>query len=257
MQTISLYSGAGNRFVVLDRPDKISEEQLGALSKTLCGKAQGFGVDGALYLVRQQSIWRMLYFNKDGSRAAFCGNGLRCFASHLYRTGRVHTKTFLVQTDCGLRRAVILHHDLVQVEMGNARFCPCPKLPLPDFVQKAVLVEMNVPHLVLFTKKQPADLVERWGPVFEKNPAFLHRVNVNFVQKNGAKLKIATFERGAGHTLACGTGCCAAAFAAGLKAGQKMLIRAEGGLLWAEENAEERLYLTGPARCTGQLRAVF
>ena len=189
MQTISLYSGAGNRFVVLDRPDKISEEQLGALSKTLCGKAQGFGVDGALYLVRQQSIWRMLYFNKDGSRAAFCGNGLRCFASHLYRTGRVHTKTFLVQTDCGVRRAVILHHDLVQVEMGNARFCPCPKLTLPDFVQKAVLVEMNVPHLVLFTKKQPADLVERWGPVFEKNPAFLHRVNVNFVQKNGAKLK--------------------------------------------------------------------
>lgn len=239
------YTGAGNDFVILQKPQNMA---FAALARCLCDRRFGVGADGALFVAEAEegAAARMLYYNADGSRAAFCGNGLRCFAHFLHFTGQVPDDTFAVQTDCGPRQVWIEGPDRVRVTMGHAQQQTLP-MALPG-VGRAALVWMNVPHLVLFDGTGVGQLLEL-GPRLEKDSAFSGGVNVDLVCPGQDGIRVYTWERGAGHTLACGTGCCAAAFAAGLAPGQTMQVQAEGGRMQVSRDAAGQLYLAGPAVC--------
>lgn len=235
----SKYEGLGNDFIVVERdglPDRFRTPQaLGAL----CDRHRGIGADGVL--VVSDSPLRMSIVNADGSAAEMCGNGLRCAALHWLRKGRVQLgSAFVVETDAGPHRCCVLEGRPtgaeIEVEMvppvldaaalpvdveawpqaaGLARWLEVP-LELGEQVLRLSAVSMGNPHVVSFDALSEAQRKEL-GPKVEVHPAFIEGVNVGFAELGpGNALTLRVWERGAGWTLACGTGACAAAVAATL-----------------------------------------
>lgn len=234
------YSGAGNLFAVADLP-AVPENKLPVLAARLC--ADG-GTDGALFCeIRPAAAPRMHYYNADGSRAAFCGNGLRCFARYLADTRRASGR-FFVETDSGLMQVQVDEGE-VTVQMGRPLLLECPLASLPTGIEKAVFVQMNVPHLVLFARGAVDHTA--LGQRYVAHPAFKEGTNVDILTGGKDALQVYTWERGAGHTLACGTGCCAAAYAAGIAPGETLQVQAEGGTLRVYRDENDCLWLAGPA----------
>jgi len=207
-RAFSKYHGAGNDFLFFE--DFEETFPAGKVS-SLCDRQSGIGADG-LILVRhsQMADFQMVYFNQDGSIAALCGNGLRCFAHFLFDLG--------------------IHKSPLQVETGNQVLTVIGKpptisiyLPLSKVIQwerplknrTVFAVETGVPHLVIFVEEEVDVVLE--GRAFRNDPSFAPEgVNVNFVRMlSGGRLAISTYERGVeGETLACGTGVASAAFVA-------------------------------------------
>lgn len=249
MTSFEKYVGAGNDFIIVEQ--KNISGSYSSFAQKVCDRHRGVGADGLLAASVKNGIPVMDYYNADGSSAAFCGNGLRCFAAWwAKKTDRVG-EWFSVQTACGLRR-VRVKNNTATVEMGLPIFLPCPKLEVAD-CRKMLLVLMNVPHLVLFfdgALPDPAQL----GPKLEHHPAFAPQgVNVNFVSQREDGTSIKTWERGCGHTPACGTGCCATAAAAGLLPGAHLQLQTDGGILTVKADSTGRLWLQGEAKrvCAG------
>ena len=267
--------GAGNDFILFEEGGLPPQD---ALARAVCDRRFGVGADGIL-IAGQNGQGRpiMQYYNSDGSRAAFCGNGLRCFARYARENGLVERDAFVVETAAGHRR-VELHRDAadridrVTVEMGMPELRPyeipvllagkqAVEVPLQLAGERVVLtcLRVGVPHAVLFADCPPDEhRMRQLGEAIGRHPAFPEGINLDFaVQEGPASLQIFTWERGAGPPLACGTGCCAVAEAARLSGrtdSKKLRIEAEGGTLWVERR-EDGLWLTGPARtiCTGAL----
>jgi diaminopimelate epimerase len=233
--------GSGNDFILIDNRDGGAGD-LSAVAKASCHRHFGVGADG-LMAVESSSIAdiRMVYYNSDGSPAAMCGNGIRCFAKFVKDSRILLKDSFLVETGDGVKQINILTQSekisQVQVDMGSHGEIRKIAIPASDtgLEQEIELIFMHigVPHSVIFIKdvlpssgeadlafsSELIELTERLGPLIEKHPAFLAGTNVNFVQVNegielSAGLTVNTWERGAGRTLACGTGACAAAVAA-------------------------------------------
>lgn len=266
--------GAGNDFILFDgtqgplpQPEK--------LARAVCDRRFGIGADGLLIAMPDDGGGlQMLYYNADGSRAAMCGNGLRCFARYAREEGLVDRDVFTVRAADGVHQVQILREEgaglRVLVGMGRAEFAPAAVptlLPGPRVLEKELEVagarlsvsclRVGVPHAVLFVEALERVPLKLLGPKIERHPAFPQGINVDFVQPAGPnRLRIFTWERGAGHTLACGTGCCAAA-AAALETGRcgagRILLEAEGGLLEVARMPDGQLYLTGEADpiCSG------
>ncbi len=252
--------GLGNDFVVLDALRDALPEDFPALARLACDRRLGIGGDGLLLLERGDvAPFRMRMWNPDGSESEMCGNGLRCAAAVLRERGYA-SDDMTIETGAGPLRARVVGDEFA-VDMGVARLTRGEIGMVGDsgkiFVEAdldgetATAVSMGNPHLVLFVADVAAVDLDRRGPGLERHALFPQRTNVHFVQIMGPdEARVRVWERGAGATMACGTGACAVAVA-GVETGRlarRSTVRLPGGPLTIEVGEDRRVTMTGPAR---------
>jgi diaminopimelate epimerase len=255
--------GIGNDFVMVDAiQNPIQNIDLVSLSQQVNDRRFGVGGDG-LILVEPGSAapFRMRMFNPDGSESEMCGNGIRCFAKLLVDHGHLQESSVNVETGAGVLNLELKSPDTVRVGMGVARLSR-GEIPMVEphdgrFISEPIgegylgtAVSMGNPHVVIFVPDASVIDLQTVGPVLEHSPLFPRRVNVHFVQVvDRGHLVQRTWERGAGITLACGTGACACAVAAVLNdyADRTVDIQLPGGHLQIEVKDDFRVFMTGPA----------
>jgi diaminopimelate epimerase len=262
--------GAGNDFLVVESSGE--ERDWPAISIAMCERHLGVGADGLmLVLPSERADFRMRLFNADGSEAEVSGNGVRCLVKYAVERGIAPAKDDKVSIEA-------VHDVLVadvfreggkvvrsRLSMGQPKFKPAevPVLadvtpPVIDFPidvdgQRIAVSCMSIgnPHAVNFLDSSVHDYpLATIGPKVEHHAAFPARVNygiANVITRE--RMDVRVWERGAGETLACGSGCCAAMVMAHLKglAGDKVHITQPGGLLTVEWDGAGDVYLTGPA----------
>ncbi|MHB9026304.1 MAG: diaminopimelate epimerase [Armatimonadota bacterium] len=262
--------GLGNDFIIVDCiTHAYSVPQLVEAAPALCDRHFGIGGDGlVLVMPGSEADFRMRIINSDGSEAEMCGNGIRCFAKYVYEHGLTEKTNLVVETLAGPITPVISLKDnqvqAVRVDMGEPRL-ERAQIPMNGPAGQVVneplsidsetywvtAVSMGNPHAVIFVSDVESFPVDTVGPRIETNPAFPRKTNVEFVQVlSPTHLKMRVWERGAGITLACGTGACATLVAAVLtdNAGRSATVELPGGPLHIVWNAEDnRVYMTGPA----------
>ncbi len=259
--------GAGNDFVVIDsRELNISGLfDIGELARFLCNRRFGIGADQLLVLYfSAMADFKMAIFNADGSEVEMCGNGIRCLARYIWDRKLSVKDVLEIETLTGIIRPERIGN-LVKVDMGEP-VLEAEKIPvtlrsaasvidypleISDHVFKITCVSMGNPHAVIFIDENVTEFpVSFYGPDIESHPLFPNKTNVEFVNVlNKKELKMRVWERGAGETLACGTGASASAVAAMLKGltDRNVTIHLPGGDLavdWPEDN---HVYMTGPA----------
>lgn len=260
--------GAGNDFVFIeDFNYSIAEEC--ELAKKLCDRHFGIGADG-LVIVRKSEVAdsKMVIINSDGSRANMCGNAIRCFGKYVYENKIIENIKFSVETGDGIKEIEIILDEnkevkYVRVYMGKASY-DGKDIPLNNLdtlvntdveimnkTYKMTTVLMGVPHTVIFEDNEEYDVVED-GSKIEKFNLFKEGTNVNFVKIiNKNHIRVNTWERGAGATLACGTGCSASVVVAkrlGLVDSiDEIVVKAPGGELIIEVLNDD-VYMKGPAQ---------
>lgn len=253
--------GLGNDFIVLEQ----WPEDIAATARSLCSRHLGVGADGLLLVCPSDNAdVKMRIVNADGSEAEMCGNGIRCFAKYVYERRIVHKTNMKIETLAGVvRPALTVEGGVVtgvRVDMGEPVFAPdqIPVLavdPLSFKVEAAgekwtvSTVLMGVPHTVVLVDDVAAIDIAALGPAIETNLLFPQKTNVNFVQVASGGLRIRTWERGAGATMACGTGACAAAVVCHKKGltGRKTRVMPETGALLIEWAEDGHVFMTGPA----------
>lgn len=262
--------GLGNDFVMVDGFAELPEEaSLSGLAQRICDRHFGVGADGViLALPSDKADFRMRLINADGSEAEHCGNGIRCVAKLVYDHGHTRADRITVET-VGRINVLDLHIvggsvQTVRVDMGEPGFArrviPMTGPEDGEAIEEPVTVDgktlaftcisMGNPHAVAFVGDPDAFPVETVGPMVERHALFPRRTNVEFIQVLGPEeLKMRVWERGAGETLACGTGACASLVAAARtgRTGRSATVHLRGGDLqieWAENN---HVYMTGPA----------
>ena len=262
--------GNGNDFIVIEDLNNELKGQEGALAKKVCHRRYGVGADGILLVRKQNETIEMVIINSDGSYAAMCGNGIRCFAKYVYDNSLVKDKNFDVITGAGIKR-ISLTVDKnnkaleIKVNMGFPEFKP-ESIPCTiqgeDVIGKVIKANnkeykinsllMNIPHTVIFEEDE-TDIEE--GNAIEHHDIFPERTNVNFCKVlDEDTIRVRTWERGAGATLACGTGNCASAVIANKLGfvGNRVNVIVPGGKLkvYIEEDG---VYMIGSAEyiCKG------
>jgi len=266
--------GLGNDFVVVDALD---DPALAALTESvavrLCDRTRGIGSDGVLIaLPSAKADFEMVMVNPDGTRG-MCGNGLRCFARFLRANGRATTDDITVDTPNGIATARLLPsdnplHGDVDVDMGVARLA-APEIPMnpptpPASGDKVIdygleadgtthfvtCVSMGNPHCVIFVDDPDAVDLAHVGPLIENHEAFPERTNVHFCRVAASdELVMRPWERGAGATLACGTGACAAVVAGAMsgRSGREADVHMPGGSLHIRWLPDGHVMMKGPA----------
>lgn len=265
--------GLGNDFVLVDSREEnglpSAREELSRLAVNICHRNFGVGADGLVLLrpAEDADIY-MQIINSDGSEAEMCGNAIRCAARYIYEKGEVVGNSLRIGTPAGIMVPEIISRggkvEAVRVDMGEPvlerRLIPMlgePGRVINEPLQwgensfTVTAVSMGNPHCVIFVREMERVPLALWGPGIETHPAFPRKTNVEFVQVLGSgEVVMRVWERGAGPTLACGTGACAAAVACTLNGHTGRMVKvnlAAGHLLieWNEEN--NRVYMTGPA----------
>lgn len=255
--------GIGNDFVMVDvLRNGLPADDLAKLARSVCDRRFGVGADGLILLEDGiNAPFQMRMFNPDGSESEMCGNGIRCFARLLVDHQHTDAKEIPVETGAGLLTLGLLDDGRVRVDMGKARLTRgeigMTGEPDSTFISQNVdggyrgtAVSMGNPHLVIFVEDVAKVDLEVVGPKLEHLSIFPKRVNVHFVQVvDRTTLIQRTWERGAGVTLACGTGACSCAVAAienGL-AERQVLIHLPGGDLEIDYREDGTVFMTGPA----------
>jgi len=250
--------GLGNDFVLVDRRER-GIPLAPADVEHLCDRHRGVGADGVLsVLASARAPLRMHLTNPDGSVAEMCGNGLRCVVRWGLLRGLLAPSGGVIDTDAGLRAWEPDPPEAILVDMGvpalSGPGLPAQSGPVDAGGRRGIAVSLGNPHLVLFLEagEDPAAAAAREGPALEHHPAYPARTNVEFVRATADGLEVAVWERGAGPTLACGTGACAAAVAAvatgRVAAGAALQVRLPGGMLRIRvEKGLSRVRMSGPA----------
>jgi diaminopimelate epimerase len=257
--------GLGNDFVVIDafrRDLSLSTAQV----RFLADRRFGIGCDQLLLVERpgQAGVdFRYRIFNADGSEVEQCGNGARCFARFVRDEGLTDKDAIVVETASGVITLYVESDGQIRVNMGAPRFNPAQlpfiaeaeadKYPLEIGSEPLTIgaVSMGNPHAVLRVEDIATAEVERLGPLLESHPRFPRRVNVGFMEiVTRGHIRLRVYERGAGETLACGTGACAAV-AVGRRWGElddTVRVDLPGGSLTIRwEGGDTALWMTGPA----------
>jgi diaminopimelate epimerase len=261
--------GAGNDYVYVDGFTEQVDDPA-RLAQVVSDRHFGVGGDG-LILILPSSVAdvRMRIFNADGSEAEMCGNGLRCVAKYAYDHGLVERLAITIETGAGLLAVEMISNaagrvDRVRVNMGRPRLTRA-EIPMSGPPEQRVIdqelavldrtlrincVSMGNPHCVIFVDDVANFPVATYGPAIEHHPLFPRRTNVEFVQVlNPGAVRQRTWERGAGETLACGTGA-AAVTVAGLltgRTGHRLLNHLAGGDLEMAWDGTGEVIMTGPA----------
>lgn len=262
--------GCGNDYVYVNCFDeKIKDES--AAAKFVSDRHFGIGSDG-LILIKPSKIadFEMCMYNADGSRGAMCGNGIRCVAKYVY-DNKMTDKTSVSIESMGAVKYIDIQTEngkavSARVDMGrpilNAKDIPAlsenekiigEKITILGREFNMTCVSMGNPHAVMFIDEHTKDFeLEKYGPLFEKNSIFPDRVNSEFIRIIDRKnIEMRVWERGAGETLACGTGACAATVASILNGytDNDVTVHLIGGNLeisWSG-NENESVFMTGSA----------
>ncbi|KAH7512981.1 diaminopimelate epimerase, chloroplastic [Ziziphus jujuba] len=270
------YHGLGNDFVLVDNRDSSEPKITPEKAVKLCDRNFGIGADGVIFVLPgiNGTDYTMRIFNSDGSEPEMCGNGVRCFARFVAELENLQGRqSFTVHTGAGLIIPEIQDDGQVTVDMGepilkasdvptrlsanNDQSVVKSDLDVDGVTWNVTCVSMGNPHCVTFGTKGGQNLqvdeinLAKIGHKFEHHEMFPARTNTEFVEVlSPSHLKMRVWERGAGATLACGTGACATVVAAVLegRAGRNCTVDLPGGPLqieWREE--DNHVYMTGPA----------
>jgi len=275
------YEGLGNDFILIDARDSSEPPLTPDQSAKLCNRHFSVGGDGVIFALAPPSDsndydFSMRIYNSDGSEPEMCGNGIRCLAAFLRDLGE-SSKSYKINTLAGPIVPVMNEDGSITVDMGepilNALKVPCALAANADGESvveqtldcngktwKVSAVSMGNPHAIIFVNNLEKDInFESDGPALECDPAFPAKINVEFVQViSDSHLKMKVWERGAGPTLACGTGACALVVAA-IRAGKiprpsgdgtdaRVRVSLPGGDLYIEwRESNNKVYMTGPA----------
>lgn len=253
--------GCGNDFIVMDNTDRtiaLSAENI----KALCARHTGIGADGLILAEKRGPSYFMNYYNADGTPAEMCGNGMRCTAEFLKRHDLVKENRFTVGSRSGPVPVDYTDSGHISVYLKKADYAPAAigleaKAPVLDqsayYQDKAYrygCVSMGNPHMIIMTEDLDETEVCQVGAYFQTHPMFKHGANISFAQViTDSHIRLMTWERGDGLTLACGTGTCGA-----------VSVLHENGLIGTDVRAdvpggtlevkllEDGVVLTGPAR---------
>jgi diaminopimelate epimerase len=272
------YHGLGNDFILIDNRSSSLPVLTPEQGIKLCDRHFGIGADGVIFALPGENgtDYTMRIFNSDGSEPEMCGNGIRCLAGFLADLeGESRIKdSYRIHTLAGVITPQLISGGQVKVDMGLPKLLageiPTTLAPAQEKVISQPLevagktwnvtcVSMGNPHCITFVEDVAAIELETIGSKFEHHPAFPQRINTEFIQVvHRDHLKMRVWERGAGITLACGTGACASLVAGVLtgKCDRTATIELPGGPLqieWSE--VDQRVYMTGPAErvFTGKL----
>jgi len=278
--------GCGNDYVYIDgAAEEISQADKAGLVRALSDRHFGIGGDGVIFInPSEEADFEMEMYNADGTRAQMCGNGIRCVGKFVYDKGLTDSRQITVISAGSVKQLeLMVEGDLqssadgagmepadrgsvkrVRVNMGSPVLEP-EKIPVvsdsetvvnePIYVEDAeyrmTCVSMGNPHAVVFAQGVKDLKLEKMGPLFEHHVRFPERVNTEFVEVIDRKnIFMRVWERGTGETLACGTGCCAAAVACVLNGLTEpaVTVKLLGGELLIEWNRDTNtVYMTGPA----------
>lgn len=274
--------GLGNDFILIDcitQKINCSRIDFKELSKKLCDRRYGIGADQILLLEKtKNSDFKMRIFNADGSEVEMCGNGIRCLAKYIWDNKLSNKRVLNIETLAGIIKPEKTG-SMVKVDMGKPVFRPelIPvnlkkwvvrdkdkglskykgeevvldrPLKINSKVFKITCVSMGNPHAVIYVENLEDFPVKDYGPIIENHPVFPKRINVEFVKVlSYDEIKMRVWERGAGETLACGTGACASMVSSYIKGkvGKKTKVYLLGGELLIEWGDDEHVYMTGPA----------
>ena len=261
--------GCGNDYVYVNCFEETIENP-NETAKFVSDRHFGIGSDGMICIhPSDKADFRMAMYNSDGTEGAMCGNGVRCIAKYVYDYGLTDKTTITIETKGGIKELDLTVEDgkvtWVNVDM-EAPVLEADKIPViydeeKKVIDKPVIVDgreyritcvsMGNPHGVVFVDSVDDLDIEKLGPMFEHHPMFPDRVNTEFIQVvDDYTIRMRVWERGAGETLACGTGACASAYASYLnqKTGNKVLVHLLGGDLQIEYDEEKHtIFMKGPA----------
>ena len=275
----SKYEGLGNDFILIDDRDRDTPSLTPDASEKLCNRNFGIGGDGVIFALKPPSSeydFSMRIYNSDGSEPEMCGNGIRCFAQFLKDLG-ADAESYNVDTLAGKIIPLMNDDGTITVDMGEPilKAADVPTTLSANYEDKISVVEQDLecngknwkvsavsmgnPHCIIFVDDLENDIdFESDGPALEScTDAFPAKTNVEFVQvMSDTHLKMKVWERGAGPTLACGTGTCAlviAAIQAGkIPSGNTVRVTLPGGDLFIKWNkdTDNKVFMTGPATYT-------
>ena len=270
--------GCGNDYVYVNGfAEQVAQAKKPELARRISDRHFGVGADGLIFInPTKEADFEMEMYNADGSRAEMCGNGIRCVGKYVYDKGLTDKDRIAV-----LSAGTVRHLELtvenqkevskdrgevtrVRVNMGAPILQP-ERIPVAAKGERVVneairagrrkyrmtCVSMGNPHAVLFGRGVEKLRLDRIGPLFENHVRFPDRVNTEFVEVLDRRhILMRVWERGTGQTLACGTGCCAAAVAGVLNdlTDDKITVKLLGGTLDIEwDRKADIVYMTGPA----------
>ncbi|MBC8203488.1 MAG: diaminopimelate epimerase [Planctomycetes bacterium] len=232
--------GTGNRFLI-----HCGEQEPGVLLQSLQG------ADGLLILIEDETAdLQMQIFNADGTEAEQCGNGLRCAALHAYRSQIVPSTTITIRTLAGLNTCVV-HPDRneVEVTIGHAKIGPLfcnVQLDLMKDLPELQFVNMGNPNAVLWTKEEPIEIRDTFGPVVAKHAGFSEGINLHVARLDSPNhATVASWERGVGPTLASGSG--GASVFASSNRPSPFIVTSVGGSLKYSKTNDGQIVMSGPA----------
>lgn len=265
--------GAGNDYIYVDGMKETVPNESEAAIK-LSDRHFGIGGDGLIIIKKGTNAdYEMVMYNADGSRGAMCGNGIRCVAKYLYDQKYVNSKQFTVESMGAVKYITVTEENGVAtgatVDMGkpilnakdipvvcNGEKCINEKITLSDREFHMTCVSMGNPHAVMFIDEHPIDFdLEKYGRIAEGNTEiFPDRVNAEFAKVIDRRtVEMRVFERGAGETLACGTGTCATVVAGIINGlidkNEEITVHLRGGDLKIKWSGDENdgVIMTGPA----------
>ena len=265
------YQGAGNDFVIVSEKELIEKgiPEYGEFASQVCNRHFGIGADGLIILKYVASMPFMFFFNADGSQAPMCGNGIRCFSHYLVNNHLIDGNEFVVKTVPG-DLTIRVNYDeekddfSARVNMGKPIFNikELINTEKEQFLREKINIDgkeieisyifMGTDHSVIFVNDFSDYDIDEIGKKIENyTDLFPKKVNVNFVKVYDRKrIEVITWERGAGRTLACGTGATASAVLAGTFGfvDNKVNVKVPGGQLVIEyEGGENNAFMTGPS----------
>jgi diaminopimelate epimerase len=259
--------GLGNDFAIFESASWEEAAQYGNYASYLCDRHFGIGADGILVVGPDTTAdVFMRIFNSDGSEPEMCGNGIRCAARFVFQRGKVPGSKMSIRTQAGVKFPEVISNGsllTVRVDMGEPiltrNLIPMQgegsshgiELQAAGNSFTVTGVSMGNPHCIIFVDDIDSVPVDQWGPAIENHPLFPAKTNVEFVQVLNRKEAIMrVWERGAGITLACGTGTCAAVVGGVIngKTDRSATVHLLGGDLFIEWDAQNNhVYMTGPA----------
>lgn len=257
--------GIGNDFVVIDAVNQ-QVALTPDIARRIADRNFGIGCDQILLVEKSETedvAFRYRILNADGSEVSQCGNGARCFARFVVNKGLIEATEFAVETSSGILVPKLLDNGEVRVNMGEPVLTPA-KIPFTAVAEEVTYplqhngqehrlaaVSMGNPHGVLVVEDVDTAPVLELGAALEVHAAFPERANIGFMQvENRNKIRLRVFERGAGETLACGSGACAAVVA-GIRMSlldARVTVSLPGGQLQVEwQGAGSPVLMSGPA----------
>ena len=266
----SKYQGLGNDFILIDNRHSSSPIITPEQAIAMCDRHFGIGADGVIFTLpgTEATDYTMRIYNSDGSEPEMCGNGIRCLAKFIADLeGNVEVnKSYRIDTLAGLIVPKLETNGEVTVDMGEPELSAvkipttlnspdgkvvAQPLEVGDRTWLVTAVSMGNPHCITFVENSEAIALEQIGSLFEHHPVFPQRTNTEFIEVvKSDYIKMRVWERGAGITLACGTGACASVVAGVLnnQCDRSCTVELPGGCLQIDWSiADNRVYMTGAA----------